>query len=73
MAKPPSGHNLSPYWLPFTPNRHFSKHPRILTGADGMYYIAEDGRKIFDATAGLWCVNAGHGRTSIAQAIAAQA
>lgn len=73
MAKPPSGHNLLPYWLPFTPNRHFRKHPRILTEADGMYYTAEDGRKILDATAGLWCVNAGHARARIADAIAAQA
>lgn len=73
MAKPPSGQKLSPFWLPFTPNRHFSKHPRILTQADGMYYTADDGRQILDATAGLWCVNAGHGRAHIADAIAAQA
>jgi beta-alanine--pyruvate transaminase len=38
-----------------------------------MHYISHDGRSILDATAGLWCVNAGHCRPTIAQAIAAQA
>ncbi len=73
MAPPPSDKNLSSYWLPFTPNRHFKQHPRILTEADGMYYLTQDGRQVLDGTAGLWCVNAGHGRTHITDAITAQA
>jgi beta-alanine--pyruvate transaminase len=38
-----------------------------------MHYTAEDGRKVLDATAGMWCVNAGHCRTPIVEAIKRQA
>jgi beta-alanine--pyruvate transaminase len=38
-----------------------------------MHYTAEDGRQILDGTAGLWCVNAGHCRTPIVEAIKRQA
>ncbi len=44
----------------------------MLVGASGMYYRSDDGRDILDGTAGLWCVNAGHGRREIASAVAAQ-
>jgi beta-alanine--pyruvate transaminase len=60
------------YWMPFTANRKFKGSPRLLTRADGMYYWTNDGRKILDGTAGLWCVNAGHGRKQIADAVARQ-
>jgi len=59
--------------MPFTAQRQFKKAPRLLTGAEGVHYIARDGRRIYDGSAGLWCVNAGHGRTEIAEAIKAQA
>src|ERR1051326_3873322 len=62
--------DLSAFWLPFTPNRHFKTAPRMLTRAEGMYYYDETGRALLDACAGLWCVNAGHGRKEIADAIA---
>jgi beta-alanine--pyruvate transaminase len=61
------------YWMPFTANRQFKKNPRLLTRASGMHYWDEKGREILDGVAGLWCVNAGHGRTKIVQAIQAQA
>ncbi|MBK6472004.1 MAG: aspartate aminotransferase family protein [Betaproteobacteria bacterium] len=64
---------LAAYWLPFTANRQFKKAPRLLTKAAGMYYEDYRGRQILDAVAGLWCVNAGHGRPRITQAIQAQA
>jgi beta-alanine--pyruvate transaminase len=35
-----------------------------------MHYWTADGRQILDGVAGLWCVNAGHGRREIAQAVA---
>src|SRR3546814_18333845 len=38
-----------------------------------MYYTASDGHRILDGTAGLWCVNAGHGRQEIIDAISRQA
>jgi beta-alanine--pyruvate transaminase len=37
-----------------------------------MYYWTPDGRKILDGVAGLWCVNAGHGRREITEAVANQ-
>jgi beta-alanine--pyruvate transaminase len=63
---------LENYWMPFTANRQFKAAPRIMVEADGMYYRSDDDRQILDGTAGLWCVNAGHGRPEIADAVAKQ-
>ncbi|HMA73880.1 MAG TPA: aspartate aminotransferase family protein [Xanthobacteraceae bacterium] len=65
--------DLEAYWMPFTPNRAFKKAPRLLTRAKDMYYYAADGRTVLDATAGLWCCNAGHNRDPIVTAIKRQA
>jgi beta-alanine--pyruvate transaminase len=65
--------SMDQLWMPFTANRQFKAAPRLLVGAQGMYYRTHDGRQILDGTAGLWCVNAGHGRPEISQAIARQA
>jgi len=59
--------------MPFTANRQFKQAPRMLTGADGMIFTDDRGRKILDGIAGLWCVNAGHNRPKIVQAIQRQA
>ena len=71
-AMPPPN-NLEAYWMPFTANRQFKKSPRLLVGAEGMYYHTHDGRKVLDGTAGLWCVNAGHQAPRIVKAIQEQA
>ncbi|HET7364869.1 MAG TPA: aspartate aminotransferase family protein [Burkholderiales bacterium] len=63
----------SAFWMPFTSNRQFKKAPRLLARAEGMYYWTPEGRQILDACAGLWCVNAGHCRPKIVQAIQKQA
>ncbi|MEL4178202.1 aspartate aminotransferase family protein [Roseateles sp. PN1] len=65
--------NLDAYWMPFTANRQFKKSPRLITGADGMYFRDDKGRQILDGIAGLWCVNAGHNRPRIVKAIQEQA
>jgi beta-alanine--pyruvate transaminase len=65
--------DLEAYWMPFTPNRAFKKAPRLITRAKDMYYYTADGRAVLDATAGLWCCNAGHGRDEIVAAIKRQA
>ncbi len=57
------------FWMPFTANRSFKQQPRLLTSAKGMHYTSSDGRQILDGTAGLWCSNAGHCRSSIVEAI----
>ncbi|HUY83462.1 MAG TPA: aminotransferase class III-fold pyridoxal phosphate-dependent enzyme, partial [Steroidobacteraceae bacterium] len=75
-AKPsaaPSPSELQAFWMPFTANRQFKTNPRLLARAEGTRYWTADGREILDAVAGLWCVNAGHGRREITEAIAAQA
>jgi len=64
--------DLDAFWMPFTANRQFKAEPRLLVGAKGMYYRTEDGREIIDGAAGLWCVNAGHGREEIAAAVGQQ-
>lgn len=61
------------YWLPFTANRAFKARPRLFTRAEGLHYTTDDGRKVLDATSGLFCVNAGHGRRPIVEAIKAAA
>jgi len=58
--------------MPFTANRQFKANPRLVARADGMYYWTPDGREVLDGVAGLWCVNAGHGRREIADAAAKQ-
>lgn len=65
--------NLEAFWMPFTANRQFKKNPRMLVEAEGMFYTNDQGQKILDGTAGLWCVNAGHKRPKIVEAIQKQA
>jgi beta-alanine--pyruvate transaminase len=64
---------LDAYWMPFTANRQFKKAPRLLTRSSGMHYFDDKGREVLDAVSGMWCVNAGHGRPKIVQAIQEQA
>ncbi|MDZ4369983.1 MAG: aminotransferase class III-fold pyridoxal phosphate-dependent enzyme [Phenylobacterium sp.] len=59
--------------MPFTDNRGYKRTPRMLVSASGMYYRTPDGASVLDGTAGLWCVNAGHGRAAIVEAIQRQA
>jgi len=63
---------LDSFWMPFTANRQFKAAPRLFTSAEGMHYTTDDGRRVLDGTAGLWCVNAGHGRTQITRAVEQQ-
>ena len=65
--------DLEAYWLPFTSNRAFKASPRLIARAKDMHYYTPDGRAVLDATAGLWCTNAGHNRDPIVAAIRAQA
>ncbi|MCK5930700.1 MAG: aspartate aminotransferase family protein [Fulvimarina manganoxydans] len=68
-----STNNLEAFWMPFSANRQFKKAPRMFVGAKDMHYTTSDGRQVLDGTAGLWCVNAGHCRPKITEAIRAQA
>ena len=64
--------NMDSHWLPFTPNRHFRKEPRVFVGADGMQFTTHDGRQVIDGISSLWCVGAGHRRMPINEAIKKQ-
>ncbi len=64
---------LDAYWMPFTANRQFKKAPRLIAKADGMHFWTPEGREVLDGIAGLWCVNAGHNRPKIVEAIQRQA
>jgi beta-alanine--pyruvate transaminase len=66
-------HAMDAYWMPFTANRQFKKAPRLLAKASGMHFWTPEGREVLDAIAGLWCVNAGHARPRIVEAIQKQA
>jgi len=57
------------YWMPFTANRDFKADPKMVVRAEGMYYWNDRGDKIIDASSGLFCVNAGHSRKEIADAV----
>ena len=63
---------MAAHWMPFTGNRDFKANPRIITGAEGAYYITSEGRRIFDGLSGLWCTGLGHGRKEIVDAVSRQ-
>jgi len=68
----PRDFQLDAYWMPFTANRQFKAAPRLFVAAKDMHYITEDGRRVLDGTSGLWCVNAGHCRARIVEAVKKQ-
>jgi beta-alanine--pyruvate transaminase len=63
---------LAAHWMPFTGNRDFKAHPRLMVGAKGCYYQDADGRQIFDGLSGLWCCGLGHGRQELTDAVSRQ-
>jgi beta-alanine--pyruvate transaminase len=64
--------DLSAFWMPFTANRHFKRHPTLVAGAQGAYFILQDGRRVYDCLSGLWCTPLGHGRPEIVAAVGKQ-
>ena len=61
--------DLQSFWQPFTPNRQFKQHPRLVVSAKGLYYRSHDGRDILDSSAGLWCANLGHCHPKVVEAV----
>ncbi|WP_108659880.1 aspartate aminotransferase family protein [Acuticoccus kandeliae] len=64
--------DLESFWMPYTANKAFKREPRMCVSAKDMHYVTDDGRQILDGTAGLWCVNAGHSRPRIVEAVQRQ-
>lgn len=55
---------------PFTDTKALnSEGSRIITHAEGVWLTDSDGNRILDGMAGLWCVQVGHGRQEIADAV----
>ena len=48
------------------------RYPQMVVRAEGMYLWNDRGDKIIDASSGLFCVSAGHGRKEIAEAVGRQ-
>lgn len=44
----------------------------VITAGEGCWLIDQDGRRLLDGLAGLWCVNVGYGRAEIADAVYTQ-
>ena len=65
--------NLEHYWMPFTDNRRFKAKPKMVVAAKDMHFTTAEGRQVLDGLATLWCVNAGHARPRIVEAIRRQA
>jgi beta-alanine--pyruvate transaminase len=64
--------DLDSWWMPFTHNRYFKTHPRLITGGKGAYYTLADGRRVFDCLSGLWCSPLGHSHAAIVAAVQRQ-
>jgi beta-alanine--pyruvate transaminase len=58
--------------MPYTGNRDFKAHPRMMVSAKGCYYTDQHGKQIFDGLSGLWCSGLGHGRQEITDAVTRQ-
>jgi len=61
------------YLHPFTDFKALaSRGARVIVKGEGIYIWDSDGQCLIDGMSGLWCVNVGYGRTSIADAVYAQ-
>lgn len=69
VAKP---NDLESFWMPYTATRAFKQNPRVCVSAKDMHYTTDDGRQVLDGAAALWCVNAGHCRPRIVEAVQKQ-
>jgi beta-alanine--pyruvate transaminase len=69
---PVDSETLQSWWMPFTHNRYFKAHPRMIESAAGAYYTLSDGRRVFDALSGMWCTPLGHAHPKVVQAVQRQ-
>ncbi|MDH3417768.1 MAG: aminotransferase class III-fold pyridoxal phosphate-dependent enzyme, partial [Gammaproteobacteria bacterium] len=67
-----SAPDTNAFWMPFTANRDFKKNPRIISGASGHHYTANDGTKLYDTFSGLWTSGIGHCHPKIVEAVQKQ-
>lgn len=66
-------HNAQHQWHPMSNQSAVQANPSvIIERGDGVYIEDIDGNRYMDCQGGLWCVNAGHGRSEIIDAIKVQ-
>jgi len=64
-----AGHHIHP----FTDTKALNKKgARVINRGEGVYVWDDQGNKMLDAMAGLWCMAIGYGRTEVADAVHAQ-
>ena len=59
-------------WHPFADMHAVRGAELVIARGQGVHVWDEDGNRYLDATASLWCVNVGHGRSEIVDAAAGQ-
>ncbi|MGB0936700.1 MAG: aspartate aminotransferase family protein [Colwellia sp.] len=65
--------DINHHFTPFSDNKELSeKGSRVINSAKGVYIYDENGNKLLDAMAGLWCVNIGYGRKELVDVATAQ-
>lgn len=64
--------DVHPLWHPFADMGSVGTRKIVFDRGEGSWVYDEEGRRYLDATASLWCSNAGHGRPEIAEAVTAQ-
>ena len=65
--------NTAHHFQPFSDNKELAAvGPRVITHAEGVYIYDDQGNKLLDAMAGLWCVNIGYGRKELVEAATQQ-
>jgi len=63
----------SHYLHPFTDTKSLANTgARVIVKGQGIYIWDSEGQRLLDGMSGLWCVNVGYGRKSIADAVYAQ-
>ena len=61
------------YLHAFTDNAALAKKgARVIVKGDGIYIWDSEGKRLLDGMSGLWCMNVGYGRKSIADVVHAQ-
>jgi putrescine aminotransferase len=60
------------FWHPFAAMGAVRHAEFVVTRGEDVWIWDDAGRRYLDATASLWCVNAGHGRAEIVDAVAKQ-
>ena len=65
--------DINHHFTPFSDNKELAENgSRVITRAEGVYIYDEQGNKLLDAMAGLWCVNLGYGRQELVDVATAQ-